>query len=208
MAASATVRASSWWMAIAASAHTISPATTAFPRGSSTTSVNCKASPHDLPAAYRQCHAECALRGASGVRLPADSPPPNRPAPPRHENRVRHLLPLPGVLPGLSRAGGLRALSPRRHHTADGVPLNLADPHRTRSHGPRARHYHTAPRPGRPLRQAPPDRPLDTPHLALRLRHRSGGLHHALPPGIGLPPRPPPLSVFSALPSAISASLR
>src|ERR1039457_5028848 len=184
MAASATVRASSWWMAIAASAHTISPATTAFPRGSSTTSVNCKASPHDLPAAYRQCHAECALRGASGVGLPADSPPPDRPAPPRHADRLRHLLPLPGVLPGLSRASGLRALSPRRHHAAHGVPSDPAHPYRARSNGPRTRHHHLAPRTGRPLRQAPPDCSLDPPHLALRLRHRSGGLHHALPPGV------------------------
>src|ERR1017187_108039 len=208
MAFSATAHASSWWTANAASAATISPATTAFPRGSSTTSANCKASPHDLPAAHRQCHAERALRRAPGVRLPADSPPPDRPAPPRHADRLRHLLPLPGVLPGLSRASGLRALSPRRHHAAHGVPSDPAHPYRARSHGPRAGHHHPAPRLGRPLRQAPPDRPLDTPHLALRLRHRSGGLYHALPPGIGLPPRPPPLSVFSALPSAISASLR
>src|ERR1039458_5398705 len=184
MAASATAHASSWWTANAASAATISPATTAFPRGSSTTSANCKANPHDLPAAHRQCHAECALRRAPGVRLPADSPPPNRPAPPRHANRVRHLLPLPGLLPGLSRASGLRALSPRRHHPAHGLPLDPADPHRPRSDGPRTGHHHAAPRSGRPLRQAPPHRPLAPPHLALRLRHRSSGLPNALPPGV------------------------
>src|ERR1017187_6391268 len=112
MAALATARASSWWMAIAASAATISPATTAFPRSCCTTSANCKANPHDLPAAFHQCHAECALRGAPGVGLPADSPPPDGPAPPRDEDRVRHFLPLPGVLPGLSRASGIGALSP------------------------------------------------------------------------------------------------
>src|ERR1035441_2462430 len=184
MAASATARASSWWTANAASAATISPATTAFPKSSSTTSASCKASPHDLPAALRQCHAERALRRAPGVRLPADSPPPDRPAPPRHADRLRHFVPLPGVLPGLSRASGLRALSPRRHHAAHGLPRHSADPHRPRRNGPRARHYHPAPRSGRPLRQAPPNRPLDPPHLALRLRHRSGGLHHALPPGV------------------------
>src|SRR5271157_3368336 len=185
MAASATARASSWWTANAASAATISPATTAFPRGSSTTSANCKASPHDLPAAHRQCHPECALRRAPGVRLPADPPPPNPPAPPRHADRLRHFVRLPGVLPGLSRASGLRALSPRRHHPAHRVPLNPADAHHSGRSSPRARHYHAAPRPGRPLRQAPPDRPLDPPHLALRLRHRSGGLPNALPPGLG-----------------------
>src|ERR1039458_663768 len=189
MAASATARASSWWTANAASVATTSPATTAFPRNSSTTSANCKANPHDLPAALRQCHAECALRGAPGVRLPADSPPPNRPAPPRHADRLRHLLPLPGVLSGLSRASGLRALSSRRHHAAHGLPRHPAHPYAARSDGPRARHYHAASRPGRPLRQAPPDRPLDPPHLALRLRHRSGGLHNALPHCVGLPPR-------------------
>src|ERR1019366_358349 len=191
MAASATARASSWWTANGASAATTSPATTAFPRSSSTTSANCKANPHDLPAALRQFHAERGLRGAPGVGLPADSPPPNRPTPPRHADRLRHLLPLPGVLPGLSRASGLRALSPRRHHAAHGLPRDPADAHRARSDGPRARHYHPAPRLVRPLRQAPPDRPLDPPHLALRLRHRRGGLHNALPPGVGLPPRPP-----------------
>src|ERR1019366_4437421 len=204
----ATARASSWWMATAASAAIISPATTGFPRSSCTTSANCKASPPHLPAAYRQCDAECALRGAPGMRLLADSPPPNRSASPRHADRVRHLLPLPGVLSGLSRASGLRALSPRRHHAAHGLLRHPPDAHHPRGSGPRAGHHHPAPRPGRPLRQTSPDRPLDPPHLALRLRHRSGGLHHALPPGIGLPPRPPPLSVFSALPSAISASLR
>src|ERR1035438_6429780 len=188
MAASATARASSWWMASAASAATTSLATTAFPRNSSMTSVNCKANPHDLPAAFRQCYAERALRVAPGVALPADSPSPDRPAPPRHEDRVCHLLPLPGVLPGLSRASGLRALSPRRHHAAHSVSFNLADPYRASRNGPRARHHHPAPRPGRPLRQAPPDRPLDPPHLALRLRHRRSGLHNALPPGVvGVP---------------------
>src|ERR1017187_9375453 len=184
MAALATARASSWWMAIAASAATISPATTAFPRSCCTTSANCKANPHDLPAAFRQCHAECALRGAPGVGLPADLPPPNRPTPPRHADRGRHFLPLPGVLSGLSRASRLRALSPRRHHAAHGLLRHPDYAHDSGGSRTRARHHHPAPRTGRPLRQAPPDRPLDPPHLALRLRHRRGGLHNALPLGV------------------------
>src|ERR1035438_802258 len=142
MAASATAHASSWWTANAASAATTSPAMTAFPRSSSTTSANYKANPHDLPAALRQCHAERALRGAPGVWLPANSPPPNRPASPRHADRVRHLLPLPGVLPGLSRASGLGAVPPRRHHAAHGLLRHPADAHRTRGGGPRARYHH------------------------------------------------------------------
>src|ERR1035437_4230484 len=98
MAAWTTARASCWWTANAASAPTISPATTTFPRNCCTISANCKADPHDLPAAYDQCHAECALRAAPGVGLSADSPPPDRPAPARHEDCVRHFVPFPGVL--------------------------------------------------------------------------------------------------------------
>src|ERR1039457_6509137 len=97
-------------MASVASAPTTSPVTTTSPRSCCTISDSCKAKPHDLPAAFDQCHAQCALRGAAGMGLPADSAQADRAAPPRDEDRVCHFVSLSGVLPGLSCAGGIGAV--------------------------------------------------------------------------------------------------
>ena len=74
-------------------------------------------------------------------------------APQGDDHGVHHLVPVPGLLPGLSRAGGLRAL-PAPGRDPHGVLDHPRHPHRAGGHGSGAGHHHAAPRPGAALRHA------------------------------------------------------
>ena len=76
---------------------------------------------------------------------------------------------------------GIGAVSEDRRHQ-DALPEHSRNPHAISGRRPGAGDYHAPPRLIRALRQAPPHRPLDAPHLALRERHRRGSVPDAVPP--------------------------
>src|ERR1039457_2032371 len=149
-------------------------------RNCSTRSANWRARNRGTRPAHRERRAQRHGRRAAGVGLHADSAQTHPSTQEGHDRRLRHLMRFPGVLPDLSLPSGLGTFQKDRSH-----PLGLSEhpghPHRPGSRGARAGHHHPAPRPGRALRQAPPHRPLDLAHLALRKSTRRGGLRNALP---------------------------
>src|SRR4029078_13338776 len=87
---------------------------------------------------------------------------------------------LPDLLPDLPRARRLEAL-PRHRHGAHRLSRHPGHAPRPRRRRPLPGRRHGLPGLAPALRQAPPDRALDAPHLALRLGDGRLRLLDALP---------------------------
>ena len=92
-------------------------------------------------SARRQRHSERHLRGASGVGLYSDPPPPQAGAQARDDRSIRHLVRVSDVLPDLSLARRIGAF-PAHRRDPHGLPEYPDHPHGASRDRSGAGHHH------------------------------------------------------------------